>query len=164
MNKKLKQILTTGPDEGQLLKIAGGDYRIVVSGEETDGAFAVIEMTVPPGAGPNPHSHTAINESFFVIEGELSFQTEAGKYLGKKNALINIPTGGMVHGFKNLTDKPAKVLCTVMPAGLENFFRDMEEVMTNPPASEVGLKEKIQVIAEKHGQKLYPKDYFDQNM
>lgn len=162
MAKNLKQILTIGSSEGEVLKIAGGNYRIIVSGEETDGAFAVIEMNVPPGAGPNPHSHAAINESFFVIEGELTFKTEAGKYIGKKHALVNIPPGGMVHGFKNLTDKPAKVLCTVMPAGLEDFFREMEEVMAEPATSEVGLKEKVREIAEKYGQKLYPADYFDE--
>src|SRR5690349_6065991 len=103
-------ILTTGSDEGQMLKIAGGDYRIIISGEQTKGSFAVIEMSVPPGAGPVPHSHADIEESFYVLEGEVNFKSENGGYLATKGAFVSIPTGGMIHSFKNLTDQPAKLL------------------------------------------------------
>lgn len=41
-------------DEGETLAIAGGNYRIVISGDQTNGNYAVIEMTVPPGGGPPP--------------------------------------------------------------------------------------------------------------
>lgn len=163
MTKNSEQISTTDPNEGQILKIAGGDYRILISGEETNGDFAVIEMTVSPGGGPNAHSHAAINESFFVLEGEISFQSESGKYVAKKSAFVNIPTGGIIHGFKNLTDKPAKLLCTVMPAGLDNFFREMADVLADTTNSELVLKEKVHKISEKYGQKLYPGNYFERN-
>ena len=152
---------TIDPGEGEILKIAGGDYRVIMSGAQTNGGFAVIEMTVPPGAGPNPHSHAAINESFFVLEGELTFHSEAGSHVAGKDAFVNIPKGGMVHGFKNLTDKPAKLLCTVMPAGLEDFFKEMADVMSDRETSGSELKEKVQVIAEKYGQQLYPPDFLE---
>ena len=65
--------------EGEILGVAGGNYRIIISGEETNGNYAVIEMLVPPGGGPLPHSHPGTQELFFLIEGELEFKTEAGK-------------------------------------------------------------------------------------
>ncbi len=55
------------------LSIAGGSYRIVLSGAQTNGEFAIIEMTVPPGAGANPHAHPNIVETFMVLEGEVTF-------------------------------------------------------------------------------------------
>jgi hypothetical protein len=40
--------------EGEIIGVAGGNYRIIISGEETNGNYAVIEMLVPPGGGPLP--------------------------------------------------------------------------------------------------------------
>lgn len=160
--RETNKISTIDPNEGAILKIAGGEYRIVISGKQTDGKFAVIEMSIPPGAGPNPHSHTDIEESFYVLEGEINFQSQLGNYIAKKNSFINIPLGGMIHGFKNLTNTPAKLLCTVIPAGLDSFFEELSSYLENSDTnSENETKEKIKIISEKYGQKLYPENYFE---
>ncbi|WP_431242248.1 hypothetical protein ACQ9BO_20470 [Flavobacterium sp. P21] len=57
-------IITVDETQGHKLNIAGGNYRIVISGKETNGEYAVIEMSVPPGAGPNPHAHADFTETF----------------------------------------------------------------------------------------------------
>ncbi len=158
-----KQIITIDSNEGHKLSMAGGNYRIVLSGKQTNGAFAVIEMTVPSGAGANPHSHENIDESFYVLEGEITFQSELGSYIANKGALVNIPKGGIVHCFKNKTDLPAKLLCTVMPAGLDDLFIEASDFLTNNiNDSELERKEKVRSIAEKYGNKLYPANYFEQ--
>ena len=151
-----KTILTIAESEGQKLLIAGGNYRIVVSGKQTDGKFAVIEMSVPPGAGPNPHAHPEFTESFYVLEGEITFKSELGNYIAKKGSYINIPEGGMIHGFKNLTNDSAKLLCTVIPAGLDDFFQEMTDYFEANPTPEI---DKIKSISEKYGQTLYPENY-----
>ena len=115
-------IRTIDNDQGHQLNIAGGDYRVIVSGKQTGGTYAIIEMTVPPNAGPIPHMHPGFEETFYVLEGEVNFRSHAGSYLATKGATVSIPTGGPVHSFKNLADTPAKLLCTVVPAGLEDFF------------------------------------------
>lgn len=33
-------------ESGEIYAVAGGNYRILISGEETDGEYAVIEMAV----------------------------------------------------------------------------------------------------------------------
>ena len=163
--KNSKTILTVDASKGQKLKIAGGDYRIIISGSQTDGEYAVIEMSVPAGAGPNPHAHPNFAETFYVLEGEVIFKSEAGSYVAKKNAFINIPKGGAVHGFKNLSGKPAKLLCTVMPAGLDDLFQEMAEYLQTTALkssnTEIEKKEKINEIFEKYDQKLYPENYLD---
>lgn len=158
------KILTISESEGQKLNIAGGEYRIIVSGKQTGGNFAVIEMSVPPGAGPNPHSHPNFEESFFVLEGEISFKSEAGSYLAKKNSFVSIPKGGLIHSFKNLSEKPAKLLCTVIPAGLDGFFQEVSDLMELAKIKsyqQAEIKENIDLIFEKYGQTLYGPDYLD---
>ncbi len=159
--KKVIPIITVNETEGQKLKIAGGNYRIIISGKQTDWKYAVIEMSVPPGAGPNPHAHPDFTETFFVLEGEVSFKSELGSYIAKQNSFVNIPKGGIVHGFKNLSDKPAKLLCTVTPAGLDDLFVEMTDYMETKTDNEIETKEKINSIFEKYGQKMFPENYLD---
>ena len=155
-------IIGVNGTEGRKLKIAGGNYRIIISGKQTDGEYAVIEMSVPPGAGPNPHSHADFTETFFVLEGEVSFKSELGSYVAKKGSFVNIPKGGIVHGFKNLSNEPAKLLCTVTPAGLDDLFGEIAEYLeTASSNTENETKEKLNSLFEKYGQQMFPPDYLD---
>ena len=120
-----KNITTIDNGQGQSLSIVGDTYRILISGEQTDGSYAVIDMLVPPGGGPGPHAHKYFQEMFYVAEGEIEFKMEGGKYIAKKGSFVNIPLGGAVHCFKNTTDKLAHLLCTVVPAGLDSFFKEI---------------------------------------
>jgi quercetin dioxygenase-like cupin family protein len=157
-------IKTIDPNQGQQLNIAGGDYRIIISGKETNGAYAIIEMTVPIGAGPVPHAHPDFEEIFYVIEGELMFRAETGSFLAQKGATVAIPKGGIIHNFKNNSDKLAKLLCTVIPAGLDDFFIEATEFLNSNQDKEVDIKEKIKLISEKYGQHLYSPNYWDSQL
>ena len=154
-------IRTIDNNEGRKLNIAGGEYRIIMSGKETNGTYAIIEMTVPIGAGPVPHSHPDFEETFFVLEGELTFKTENGSYTAQKGATVSIPKGGIIHNFKNNSNKTAKLLCTVVPAGLDDFFVEVNELINKNQDKEMDLKPSIQLISEKYGQKLYNPNFWD---
>mgnify|MGYP003575992116 CR=1 FL=1 len=154
-------IKTIDDNEGLKLNIAGGEYRIIISGKETNGAYAIIEMTVPIGAGPVPHSHSDFEETFFVLEGELTFKSENAIYTAQKGATVSIPKGGIIHNFKNNSDKIAKLLCTVVPAGLDDFFVEVNELINNNQDKDIDLKPSIQSISEKYGQKLYSSNFWD---
>jgi quercetin dioxygenase-like cupin family protein len=149
-------------DSGDKFFIAGGIYRIVLSGKQTGGTFAMIEMEVPPGAGPGPHSHPDFQETFYVLEGEVEFTSETGKGVAGKGALIHIPLNGPVHCFKNKSSVAARLLCTVVPSGLDEFFATMGKPLDgealapqSPPDPE-----RMRALAEQFGTKLYPPDYF----
>jgi quercetin dioxygenase-like cupin family protein len=152
-------------DGGQNLSIAGGNYRILVSGKQTDGAFSIIEMLVPPQGGPGPHSHPDFFESFFLVDGEVEVKSEAGVYTATKGAFVLIPKGGVVHQFKNKSERMAQLICTVVPAGLEEFFEEIGEPVKAgeflpPKKMDPETLKKIQSIAQAHGQTLYPPDFF----
>ena len=65
-HKKSTNILIRSKLEGDLLGVAGGNYRIIIDGETTGNAYSVIEMKVPPGGGPPPHAHPLTQELFYV--------------------------------------------------------------------------------------------------
>lgn len=163
LNNKLT---TLTAQDGKTLGIAGGNYRIIISGEQTGGAYAVIEMLVPPGGGPGPHAHADFQESFYVMDGEVEVKTKDAIFMAKKGSFVNIPLGGMVHCFKNKSNDVAKLLCTVVPSGLEEFFvaagqpAALGEFLP-PPAMDEAAKKRLMELAEQYGQKLYPPDFLD---
>ncbi len=148
--------------DGKVLSIAGGKYRIVISGDQTNDEFAVVEMTVPPNAGPVPHAHKNINESFYVLDGTVVFYTEEGTMRAEKGTYINIPRGGLVHNFKNETETEAVLLCTVMPAGMEKMFLEVSEYFErNADITDEEKKNFLKQLAEKYGTELYAPDYLN---
>lgn len=164
-NSKAAPITLNG-HEGQIVSVVGDTYRILVTGKETGGAFATIDMLVPPNGGPGPHAHADFQETFYVIDGEIEVRSEAGTYTAQKGAYVVIPKGGIVHQFKNKTDNLAHLLCVVVPAGLEEMFIEIGkpvaegEFLPPPPMDPEGIKQLI-AIAEKYGQKVFPPDYLD---
>lgn len=141
------------PHSGKTLSIMGGTYRIVIPSKDTNHEYAVIEMVVPPGGGPNPHSHKDFHESFHVLEGEVEFTTANGTVTAATGTTIVIPKGGAVHNFKNKSDKLARLWCTVVPGGLDEFFEEAEATH--------GDISKLEAISIKYGQVLLPPDYWE---
>jgi quercetin dioxygenase-like cupin family protein len=56
--------------EGSIVSVVGDTYRIVIGSEQTNGAYALIDMLIPPKGGPGPHSHANFQEAFYVIDGD----------------------------------------------------------------------------------------------
>lgn len=158
--------ITVDSTGGEILSVVGGNYRILVSGKQTNGAFSIIEMLIPPRNGPGPHAHANFFESFYIVDGEVEVHSEAGSYTAKKGSFVVVPLGGVVHCFKNVSDKLAHLLCTVVPAGLEEFFEEIGqpvaagEFLPSPPMDPESMK-KLQAIAQKHGQIVYPPNFLD---
>jgi quercetin dioxygenase-like cupin family protein len=166
MENKKPIPITIGAQEGKNLSVVGDTYRILVTGKETSGAFATIDMLIPPGGGPGPHAHPDFEETFYVIEGEVEVKSEAGTYVAKKGSYVVIPKGGIVHCFKNKSGQAAHLLCTVVPSGLEELFFEigvpvaLGDFLPPPPMDPESIK-KLIAIAERHGQKVFPPDYLD---
>jgi len=127
--------------EGRTIAVVGDVYRFFATGEETDGKYAMWEALVPPGGGPPPHIHSREEESFFILEGEITFTVGEEKIIATEGMFANMPVGSL-HSFKNTSDKQARMIISVAPAGLENMFFEfgvpLEEGSTEalPPTKE----------------------------
>ncbi len=98
-------IIAVTADEGLSISMVGDTYRIIVSGEQTNGAYALIDMLIPPEGGPPPHSHVTFQESFYILDGQIEVITKEKKYIVTKGSYVNIPFNGPIHKFTNKTDK-----------------------------------------------------------
>ena len=162
--EQINPLTIDAPQDGETLSVVGDTYRLLITGEQTGGAYASIDMLIPPGGGPGPHSHAAFQESFYVIEGEVVVKTKEQSFTAAKGAFVNIPKGGVVHDFKNHTDAVAHLLCVVVPAGLEAFFQEIGKPAAPgeflpPPVLGPEDQKRMSEIAAKHGQTVYPPDY-----
>jgi quercetin dioxygenase-like cupin family protein len=149
-------ISTLDPQAGPTVSQAGGTYRVVVSGEQTNQAYAVIDMLVPPHSGPVPHAHPTIQEIFYVMDGEIMVRSETQTYVAQKGAVVTIPLGGAIHNFTNESTIPAHILCVVAPAGLDSFFLAAgqpvvagQPLATSPPTPE--QQQRIGELAKQYG-------------
>jgi quercetin dioxygenase-like cupin family protein len=109
------------PGEGRTIAVVGDVYRFLATGEDTNGRYALWEAVVPPGGGPPPHVHSREEEGFYILEGEITFTVNGDRVVATAGTFANMPVG-MPHSFKNESDRPAKMLISVAPAGLELMF------------------------------------------
>jgi quercetin dioxygenase-like cupin family protein len=133
LNRKLTM---ANPDDPNMrhISVAGDTYTILVAGAETDGRYCLIDMFVPPGGGPPPHRHD-FEEMFTVLDGEIELTFRGESHRATAGTTVNIPANAP-HSFKNNLDRPARLLCMCTPAGLEEFFAaigDMVDHRTAPP-------------------------------
>jgi quercetin dioxygenase-like cupin family protein len=166
MENTNKSIIAMDPQEGPSLSVVGDTYRIVIGIEQTNGAYALVDMLIPPKGGPPPHSHVNFQEAFYIIDGEIEVITKERKYTSTRGSYVNIPFNGPVHKFTNKTDKNAHILCFTTPAGMEKMFEEIGKPVAPgaflpPPQMTPEEQKQVQSIAEKYGQKLYPPDYLD---
>jgi len=119
----LRNLTVADPNRVQSLRhfgIVGDTYTILLSGEDTNGRYCLIDMHVPPGGGPPPHRHD-FEESFTVLEGEIEAIFRGKKSIVRRGETINIPANAP-HSFINASGQPARLLCICSPAGQEELF------------------------------------------
>ncbi len=142
------------PSEGRRIGIVGDMYRFLATGEDTDGKYATFEAAVPSGSGPPPHIHSREEESFYILEGEITFQLGDERFVADEGTFLNMPAGSL-HCFKNESDKTARLLISVAPAGLEEMFFEVgqplaDDAETAPPPSQTDI-EKLLEAAPRFG-------------
>jgi len=142
---------------GRTIAVVGDVYRLLATGEETDGRYALIEALVPPGGGPPPHAHTREEEGFYILEGEIRVTIDGVPSVARAGEFVNLPVGSL-HSFTNATDKPATMLMTLAPAGIEKMFIEIGRPLapgatTSPPPTRDEI-EKLPAVAARYGIKL----------
>lgn len=153
MNEQEKPLLKT-PGKGKVVGVVGDTYRLMATGKETNGRYSQIDATVPPGGGPPPHIHHREAESFYVVEGEMSFWVDGEKSVVHAGSFAHMPIGSL-HAFRNESKTPTRMIITIIPAGLEEMFievgRDLPEGATqsSPPTHEE--IEKLMSTAPRYG-------------
>ena len=76
-------------------------------------------ITVAPFAhGPDMHEHAAEDDSFYVLDGELTLHGDDGEVTVSAGTFVLAPPG-VRHTFSNPTDRPVRVVNVHAPAGFD---------------------------------------------
>jgi quercetin dioxygenase-like cupin family protein len=134
--------------------VVGEVYRFLATGDDTNGKYAMWEAIVPPGGGPPPHVHSREEEAFYILEGEITFHIGAKRIVATAGMFAKMPVG-TPHSFKNESSKPAKMLISVAPAGLEQMLFEVgvpvvQGATTAPPPTKAEI-EKLLAVAPRYG-------------
>jgi quercetin dioxygenase-like cupin family protein len=137
----------TQPGEGKVLTAFGDEVTVLLSGEQTGGAFTMAQVITPPGGGPPPHYHDHEDEWFFVQEGRVEFFIEGVWQEAPVGTAAFLPRGSK-HAFRNVGDTPLRMLIHAAPAGFEVFFESMAELFKDPAGPDMA---RVVEISAEHG-------------
>ncbi len=115
------QVLAAGM--GEAIWFLGTVVTVKTAGEETDEAYSIAEHLTPAGFSPPPHIHHNEDETFYVLEGDISFFSGDTTFRGGPGAYVRMPRG-VPHTFRVEGDAPARLVIMTAPAGFERFVRD----------------------------------------
>jgi quercetin dioxygenase-like cupin family protein len=127
-----------------------GRVTVKAGGAETGHAFSQIETDDPRGSGPPLHLHHNEDETFYVLEGEITVRVgderidlTAGDYL--------FAPRGIAHAYVVRSER-ARMLVTASPGGVEQFFVSQGIPVTGsePPTDAVvpPMDEMVRLFAE----------------
>jgi mannose-6-phosphate isomerase-like protein (cupin superfamily) len=138
--------LIVKPGEGLSVWMNGYGADFKISGEDTDGAFAIVEHPIDPGNLVVPHMHRNEDEFSYVLEGVIGvrvadeiFEAPAGSYVFKPR--------GVPHTFWNPGPQPARILEIISPPGFERFFAEASPYFGNEGEPDF---EKLTEIADRY--------------
>jgi steroid delta-isomerase-like uncharacterized protein len=98
--------------------------------EDTRGIYSFFVSTAPPGEGVPIHTHLKEDEAYYILDGtwEIYDTTNQQTLTVGPDDYIYVPMG-INHGFKNVGDKPARMILLITPGGLEGFFEGIGQTI-----------------------------------
>jgi len=146
--------LFVGPGDGKVLvNPIGGRMTVKVRDEDTAGAYSIHDNSIPPGSpGPRPHIHHDYEETFYVLESELTVRMGLRTITAPAGSFVVVPRG-VVHQPSNSGTQPTRVLLIFSPAGMDRFFEEAAErriPLQTVPEDPVVL-EALDVFTKKYG-------------
>lgn len=126
------------PGEGEKESLRATEVIFKATGGREAGGPTVIEFIAAPGFNTGDHVHSAIEELFYIIEGEITIR--AGEWSGRvgPGSFVRVPPH-TAHGFGNPGSAPATLLLIISPAGVhEEYFRELAAILAHPGAPDSG--------------------------
>jgi quercetin dioxygenase-like cupin family protein len=134
------------PGEGQTGELGSIGVDFKLWGHDTGGALSVVEHPFPVGALVPPHLHTREDEYSIVTQGQIGFRSGDREAVLGPGGYITKPRGEL-HTMWNAGTVPARMIEIISPAGFENFFHELSELLAAAPP-EPG---QVPALAERYG-------------
>ena len=154
------------PTPGKVAELDGGALWflnslcvIKATTETTNGAFAMVHQTAPPGHATPYHLHYAEDEAFYVLDGEYTFICAGKRTTISAGGYIYLPRG-IPHGIRVTSSTPATMLILATPG--DGFIGMMREMAlpalgrTLPAPTDPDRNKLLEVCAKYHIEILGP--------
>ena len=162
--------IETGPRAGQHRWFFKNIVKVIATGAETNGQYAMFEVYGPPGDRTPYHMHDHEEEAFWVIEGQMTV------WIGDNEPVIlnpgqyfNMPRN-IPHAYQATSDQPVRYIGITSPAsrdefpGFESFVYEISipaerDELPQPSAPTPERLKEMFGIGRKHGITLYGPGY-----
>jgi quercetin dioxygenase-like cupin family protein len=132
--------------KGRVLSVLGERVTLKLTGEESEGAYAVVEISTPAQVGPPLHVHEREDEAFYVLEGMYEIRV-GGRVVPAPPGTFAFLPRNIPHRYTNVGYRTGKLLVTITPAGFERFFEELSLLGSDVPLD----RERLESIGRKFG-------------
>ncbi len=117
-------------------RVLGTNQAIILTGDQTGGGFTLIEQVETQGAGIPMHVHQHEDETFYVTEGTVQLVVGT-EHLALNKGDVAICPRGIPHSWQITEEAGARFLVLITPAGLEQMFNELADLMPPPDFDDV---------------------------
>src|SRR5262245_6180148 len=150
LKEKTVELYSLAREEGTAIWSMGVLMRVTATGEQTGGHCSLVDELVPAGHATPLHIHHAEDETFYVLEGEVTIFCRDQRLKAGPGTDVYGPRG-IAHGFRAEAG-PARLLILYTPSGFDQFLIEMgrpAKEMVLPPAEHPD-REKLIALAAKY--------------
>ena len=141
-----------GPGEGPAYWSLGGRFVTKLGAPSGEGRVTLVEALATRAAEPPVHIHHREDESWYVLDGQLTFHVGGQVLVAPTGSFVFAPRG-IAHAF-TVEIEPTRVLVLAAPAGFERFMAEAgTEAIGDEPPPELRMlgPEILGPIGERYG-------------
>jgi quercetin dioxygenase-like cupin family protein len=138
---------TVLPEQQRPLNVVGEQLTVLASGAQT-GSYEIFRQVGPEGSGPPPHTHPW-DESFYVINGDITFHVDGREQVAVPGTLVHFPAG-TVHAFQ-FGDGGGEMLSMTSREAASHLFTELDREVP-PEAPDFA---KLVEISVRHGMEIH---------
>jgi mannose-6-phosphate isomerase-like protein (cupin superfamily) len=123
--------------QGRSVSLRGTRVVFKVESDSATGA-SLSEWSALPGFDTGLHVHERLEETWFVLSGELEFRVGDEAFTAGAGATVFVPPH-VPHAFANRGREDARFLLTLSPPGHDRYFDELAEILAadGPPDPEM---------------------------
>ncbi|NJP19139.1 MAG: cupin domain-containing protein [Hydrococcus sp. CRU_1_1] len=115
---------TLYPDpQRQAFWLGGDNYSFVATGAQTKGLLSLFDVFVPPQSETESLISSPVDQAFYVLDGNVTFQLENRLFTATPNTFVYLPEGNS-YALTNSGVESAQTLLFSTSSGLENFIAE----------------------------------------
>ncbi len=148
MNKPQPVIVRAGELEPQ--DAFGMSLTLLTVGAQSAGQWLLLEYLAPPRCpGPPSHRHKMTTEVFYILDGTLTVSVDKQVVHLAPGSCAYLPPG-ITHTFANESDAPTRFLLISSPAGLEQYYAELDQLRSDEPGWPPGDSGEMISLMEKY--------------